>query len=533
MNLNFDGDTLLREWWKTVKANFQEVLNHKTATTLDHPDGSVTSSKIASDAVTQSKIADGAVTTSKLADYGITANKLAQYAVTSAKIYPGAVLTAHVKDGTITMAKLSPDVKTALSNAGGDQSGTWVTYDDLTLAGVNGGSGTANDDIDFGAYGVAGNSGLPVSGTCGTLLIFPTYYGVLQLYFPTNKSNNETQLTSDNFWVRSANYQYSGAGEDNRTLKFTSWKQFNSTMSVYNLSDLTSITFTSGYELPSTVNLYEPFIIHNDTNYTISEFYANDDVSDVLSSPISAKGTYLCIRTSEAYSDVDSRSDGEVLVIPFGVQIPDWKVTNSISAGANGNLNSYMDFGSYGICITNQDSNFPEIGSGNLFVLPAYDGIIQIFTPYGVDNEYGIPNNRFYIRTLYGTNGTVSPDCDWVKFSAEREYSTTPQRIGTWIDGTPIWRVAFDIDVEYDEMVDGFDALTICGVLKDGMAPASATSVICSDVKVRINTPCYIDDISTTQNGNIWSPDKELRAQAGYGGIYGWIEFMTSADNLK
>ncbi len=41
---------------------------HRTATTLDHPDGSVTSSKLADGAVTTPKIADGAVTLPKLAN---------------------------------------------------------------------------------------------------------------------------------------------------------------------------------------------------------------------------------------------------------------------------------------------------------------------------------------------------------------------------------------------------------------------------------------------------------------------------------
>ncbi len=60
LNLDFTGATLLKNWWKTVKENFssiQENFNsHNTNTVLDHPNGSVTTSKLASRAVTKAKL---------------------------------------------------------------------------------------------------------------------------------------------------------------------------------------------------------------------------------------------------------------------------------------------------------------------------------------------------------------------------------------------------------------------------------------------------------------------------------------------
>lgn len=50
---------------------------HRTASVLDHPDGSVTTPKLADGAVTNIKLADGSVSTSKLADNSVTAAKLA------------------------------------------------------------------------------------------------------------------------------------------------------------------------------------------------------------------------------------------------------------------------------------------------------------------------------------------------------------------------------------------------------------------------------------------------------------------------
>lgn len=98
LNFNFSGKTLLKDWWKTVRDNFttiqtdhnelsDSVNTHKTAEVIDHPDKSVTSTKIADKAIhtehianyaiTKDKVVNGAVTTDKIADKSITVNKLA------------------------------------------------------------------------------------------------------------------------------------------------------------------------------------------------------------------------------------------------------------------------------------------------------------------------------------------------------------------------------------------------------------------------------------------------------------------------
>lgn len=102
LNFNFNGKTLLRNWWGIVKENFQTIqtafadhLNkfteHKTSVELDHPDKSVKQKHIA--------------------DYSIGTQQIEQYTVTGPKIYPAAVQTSHIKDKNVTMPKLSQDLQ--------------------------------------------------------------------------------------------------------------------------------------------------------------------------------------------------------------------------------------------------------------------------------------------------------------------------------------------------------------------------------------------------------------------------------------
>lgn len=128
------------------------VTNHQTAAVLDHPNGSVTTAKLADASVTAAKIADSNVTTTKIADSNVTTAKIADGAVTEIKIANSAVTTNKIADGSITALKMATgaldsryytktqldagqldtryyteaEVDTALAaNASGDHTGTW------------------------------------------------------------------------------------------------------------------------------------------------------------------------------------------------------------------------------------------------------------------------------------------------------------------------------------------------------------------------------------------------------------------------
>lgn len=110
LNLDFTAATLLKDWWKTVKSNFETITNtfnsHTTAEVLDHPDGSVTTAKVK----------DKAITTDKLADYGVTTIKIAQGAINNNRLSNNSVDTRTLKDKCVTKAKLETDIQAQLYN---------------------------------------------------------------------------------------------------------------------------------------------------------------------------------------------------------------------------------------------------------------------------------------------------------------------------------------------------------------------------------------------------------------------------------
>jgi len=95
-----------------VDAVQSNLNSHKSATTLDHPDGSVTTAKIADSAVTEAKIANSAVTANKIASGAVTSAKIADSAVTEAKIANSAVTANKIASGAVTSAKIASGAAT-------------------------------------------------------------------------------------------------------------------------------------------------------------------------------------------------------------------------------------------------------------------------------------------------------------------------------------------------------------------------------------------------------------------------------------
>lgn len=103
---HLDGNERISESYHKINDNFdqvdEEITAHKTAAILDHPDGSVTTVKVADKAIVRAKIGDKAVGTGQLGDKAVTAAQLADGAVGSGQLGPGAATDTVIGDRTIT-----------------------------------------------------------------------------------------------------------------------------------------------------------------------------------------------------------------------------------------------------------------------------------------------------------------------------------------------------------------------------------------------------------------------------------------------
>lgn len=84
-----------------------EFLAHKMAAELDHPDGAVTSRKIADNAITQSKLSNDSVSQSKIIDGAVTKNKIGDGAVTLEKLAPEVSEAWEKRDAEIVITIFS------------------------------------------------------------------------------------------------------------------------------------------------------------------------------------------------------------------------------------------------------------------------------------------------------------------------------------------------------------------------------------------------------------------------------------------
>lgn len=105
-----------------------------------------------------------------------------------------------------------------------------------------------------------------------------------------------------------------------------------------------------------------------------------------------------------------------------------------------------------------------------------------------------------------------------------QSYNTTPTKVGTWIDGTPIWRWTFketvdEIDLHYQE--------------KTIMPPLNNTMnyfVINTFAQTYCSSPNIVDDkvVTYTDTGNY-----KMSSTLNVDGVYGWVEFVTPESNIK
>lgn len=109
-----NGEVVVQEFLNTdleitrtaVNDNYDRIEAHRSASVIDHPDGSITAAKLAPGAVTLDKLPDQVITGAKIANSAISTSKLADNSVTEPKIQTNAVITRHIMDGNVTREKL-------------------------------------------------------------------------------------------------------------------------------------------------------------------------------------------------------------------------------------------------------------------------------------------------------------------------------------------------------------------------------------------------------------------------------------------
>lgn len=138
---------------------------------------------------------------------------------------------------------------------------------------------------------------------------------------------------------------------------------------------------------------------------------------------------------------------------------------------------------------------------------------------------------KVYDYEVLDANGHIPPE----RFN---NYSTTPQKVGTWIDGTPIWRVAirYILDNEEREDLKRGEYITLPIPVND--ITVSDGFVLNSQFEGRFDNwvigliDCGLNLCHIGANG--WTaayPD--TWASANPDRIEGWVEFVTSESNIK
>lgn len=177
-----------------------------------------------------------------------------------------------------------------------------------------------------------------------------------------------------------------------------------------------------------------------------------------------------------------------------------------------------------------------------LLVMP-YDGIKAISiaydrtdsSKYAQISTYDFVKDALYIVEFNETGSRVL--FDGAKIT-DTNYSTTPQRVGTWIDGTPVWKAAIPMTAVED--IGCTNPKAAWGTSFDDILVKLGLVNNASDI-------IYINGMVAFQNGDDYNADAfALNATQSYPGyyrftamdndytshFYGWIEFATLESNI-
>lgn len=145
-------------------------------------------------------------------------------------------------------------------------------------------------------------------------------------------------------------------------------------------------------------------------------------------------------------------------------------------------------------------------------------------------------NTTIYACELYGSG----IDVVWHVVGSNCVYSETPVQIGTWIDGKPVWRQAFkhqfnDYEISDIKLDSIYDIQNLLSVKDTNLVFILDYNAHCT---VFLDNPCVMDDLQLMKDDGVGAGVKIIYdarwSNEGYTpGIYGYIEFVTAASNMK
>lgn len=186
------------------------------------------------------------------------------------------------------------------------------------------------------------------------------------------------------------------------------------------------------------------------------------------------------------------------------------------------NYSSYADYNADGIALT-------KIGNPENLNTESTDLVSAINEVGGKINENGI-----IVESVNKENLTIPFREVFQHLENDQNFSLYPKMVGTWIDGSPIWKVAFNLnfsDMESTTLTSGI--ITHEQILSPHVK--NTNNVIYLDGMVTIrktSTPSISTDLICNRDNNISWTIPEVAQDNSYQGIYGWYKFAAPASNV-
>ncbi len=470
---DFAEKELLNNW--AAEYAKRAVKEHREASPIDHPDGSVTGDKIAEKTIQSSNLDDNCVITPRITDKAVTTQKIADYAVTTIKLGQGAVTNSRIGNDAV-------DGRTIADGA--------VGTEHITSAAVT--SGKIADGAVTGDK--IAEKTIQSSNLDDNCVITPR---ITDKAVTTQKIADYAVTTIKLGQGAVTNNSIGNDAVDSRAIAD----------GAVGTEHIASAAVTSGKIADGAV-----------TGDKIAE--------KTIQSRNLDDNCVITPRITDKAVTTQKIADYAVTTIKLGQGAVDTRTIADAAVTADKLSEKYIKAKESTVL----DQEFPD---GD------YSTII-----YRIEDSYEDPNKGLTETcSHYILSGVKDDEYVWEKIltgtiSSENTsfcgYSTTPVRIGTWIDGTPIWRKAFEYTFTAEDLSSFKEekSASVSGIASLGGNPNN-TAVLGGVCWLRMSgQPCIIDDTQSTHiyQAYFMFPDLDTgylnNFAADSSGFYGYVDYM-------